>query len=24
MRIVDSAEQLVHPERKFECIAISP
>jgi pyridoxine kinase len=24
MRIVESAEQLVHPQRKFECIAISP
>jgi pyridoxine kinase len=24
MRIVESVEQLVHPERKFECIAISP
>ena len=24
MRIVESAEQLVHPKRKFECIAISP
>ena len=23
MRIVESAEQLVHPKRKFECIAIS-
>jgi pyridoxine kinase len=22
MRIVESAEQLVHPQRKFECIAI--
>ena len=24
MRIVESAAQLVHPERKFECIAINP
>ena len=24
MRIVESAEQLAHPKRKFECIAISP
>src|SRR6476661_4115136 len=24
MRIVESAEALVHPERKFECIAITP
>jgi len=24
MRIVESAAQLVHPERKFECIAITP
>ena len=24
MRIVESAEQLVNPERKFECIAITP
>ena len=24
MRIVESAEQLVHPQRKFECIAITP
>jgi pyridoxine kinase len=23
MRIVESAQQLVHPQRKFECIAIS-
>jgi pyridoxine kinase len=23
MRIVESAERLVHPQRKFECIAIS-
>jgi len=23
MRIVESAEQLVHPERAFECIAIT-
>jgi hypothetical protein len=24
MRIVESAEQLVRPERKFGCIAITP
>jgi len=24
MRIVESAEWLVHPQRKFECIAINP
>ena len=24
MRIVESAEWLVHPQRKFECIAVSP
>jgi pyridoxine kinase len=24
MRIVENAEELVHPERKFECIAITP
>jgi pyridoxine kinase len=24
MRIIESAEWLVHPQRKFECIAINP
>jgi pyridoxine kinase len=24
MRIVESAERLVNPQRKFECIAIGP